>query len=128
MQEIIKISLCAIVGVLLALSFKKDKPQYSFLMGLALGIFVLGYCLNRVNQVMTEFAALREYLGAGGGYLRVLMKVLAITYLCEFSSSTCKDAGYSVLAGQIEILGKLSVMIAGLSILFTVIDQIQALV
>lgn len=128
MEEIIKISLIAIVGVLVALNFKKDKPQYSFLMGLALGIFALGYCLNRVSQVMTGIAALREYLGPGGSYLRVLMKVLAITYLCEFSSSICKDAGYSVLAGQIEMLGKLSVMISGLSILFTVIEQIQALV
>ena len=36
------------------------------------------------------------------------------------------DAGYHAVAGQIEVLGKLTVMFAGLPILFAVIEQIQS--
>ena len=37
----------------------------------------------------------------------------------------CKDAGYSAIAGQIEVFGKLSVLFAGMPILFAVMEYIQ---
>jgi stage III sporulation protein AD len=45
--------------------------------------------------------------------------------VCEFASGICKDGGFSAVAEQIEILGKLSVMFAGLPILFAIIEQIH---
>ena len=72
-----------------------------------------------------QFGKLRSYLGGAESYLTILLKVIGITYICEFSAGICKDAGYQAVAGQIEVLGKLSVMFAGLPILFAVIDQIQ---
>ena len=56
----------------------------------------------------------------------ILFKVIGITYICEFSADICRDAGYQAVAGQIEVLGKLTVMFAGLPILFAVIEQIQS--
>ena len=53
------------------------------------------------------------------------MKVICITYICAFSAGICQDSGYGSIAEQIEILGKLSVMFAGLPILLAVIEQIQ---
>ena len=54
------------------------------------------------------------------------MKVIGITYLCEFSAGICKDAGYGAISEQIEVLGKLSVMFSGLPILLAVVEQIQS--
>ena len=68
---------------------------------------------------------LRNYLGGTESYLVILLKVIGITYICEFSAGICRDAGYQSIAGQIEVLGKLSVMFAGLPILFAVIEQIN---
>ena len=59
--------------------------------------------------------------------LGILMKVVGITYLCEFSVGMCKDAGFTAVADQIEILGKLSVLFAGLPILLAVIRQIYGI-
>ena len=71
---------------------------------------------------------IKKYLGAGEQYLSILLKVMGITYICEFSSGICKDAGYGTVASQIEILGKLSVMFAGIPVLFAVIEQLQSFV
>jgi stage III sporulation protein AD len=76
---------------------------------------------------MQQFGVLRTYLGSAGSYLSILVKVLGITYICEFSAGICKDAGFGAVADQIEILGKLSVIFAGLPVLFAVIEQIQGL-
>ena len=125
MNELVKVAFLGIAGVLLAVHFKGHKPEYGIYIGLVVGILVFSYALRQVEAVTAQFGRLRSYLGGSENYLAVLLKVVGITYICEFSAGICKDAGYQAVAGQIEILGKLSVMFAGLPILFAVIEQIQ---
>lgn len=125
MQELVKVAFLGVAGVLLAVQFKGQKPEYGIYIGLAIGILIFGYALRQVEAVTSQFGKLRSYLGGAESYLTILLKVIGITYVCEFSAGICKDAGYQAVAGQIEVLGKLSVMFAGLPILFAVIEQIQ---
>lgn len=125
MQELVKVAFLGVAGVLLAVQFKGQKPEYGIYIGLAIGILIFGYALRQVEAVTSQFGKLRSYLGGAESYLTILLKVIGITYVCEFSAGICKDAGYQAVAGQIEVLGKLSVMFAGLPILFAVTEQIQ---
>lgn len=128
MTEVIKVGAFGIVGVMLALQFKGQKPEYSMYIGFALSILIFCYVLKRAEVIMLQLDIIRKFLGSAEGYLSILLKVIGITYICEFSASICKDAGYGAVADQIEILGKLSVMLAGLPILFSMIEQIQSFV
>ncbi|MBE5872894.1 MAG: stage III sporulation protein AD [Lachnospiraceae bacterium] len=128
MAEVIKVGAFGIVGVMLALQFKGQKPEYSMYIGFALSILIFCYVLKRAEVIMLQLDIIRKFLGNAEGYLSILLKVIGITYICEFSASICKDAGYGAVADQIEILGKLSVMLAGLPILFSMIEQIQSFV
>lgn len=128
MAEIIKVGMLGIVGVLLAVQFKAQKPVYSVLIGLSIGILIFSYSIGQVEAVLEQFGIMQQYLGSAKGYLSVLVKVIGITYICEFSAGICKDAGFGAISDQIEILGKLSVIFAGLPVLFAVIEQIQGLV
>lgn len=125
MQELVKVAFLGVAGVLLAVQFKGQKPEYGIYIGLAISILIFGYAMRQVEVVTSQFGRLRSYLGGAESYLTILLKVIGITYICEFSAGICRDAGYQAVAGQIEVLGKLSVMFAGLPILFAVIDQIQ---
>lgn len=127
MAEMIKIGMFGIVGVLLAMQFKAQKPEYSLYIGFALSILVFGYVVRQIEAVMGQLDFIREHLGGAQSYLSILLKVIGITYICEFSAGICKDAGFSSVSDQIEILGKLSVMFAGLPILFAVVEQIQGM-
>lgn len=127
MAEIIKIALLGIAGVLFAVQFKQQRPEYALLLGFALSVLVFSYVLGLAGKLFHEFAGLQQYLGETKGYLGILMKVVGITYLCEFSSGICKDAGFAAVSDQIEILGKLSVLFAGLPILLAVIRQIYGM-
>lgn len=125
MQEFVRIAFLGIIGVLLALQFKGQKPEYGMYIGMGIGILILGHAMRQAEAVATQLGRLRSYLGGAESYLVILLKVIGITYICEFSAGICRDAGYQSVAGQIEVLGKLSVMFAGLPILFAVIDQIN---
>lgn len=126
MTELVKIGFLGIAGILLAVQFRGSKPEYATYIGLAVSIIVFGFSVRQIGTIMGQFMKIKSYLGGSEGYLSILFKVIGITYICEFSSDICRDAGYQAVAGQIEVLGKLTVMFAGLPILFAVIEQIQS--
>lgn len=126
MTEIVKIGFLGIAGVLLAMQFKGGKAEYATYIGLAVSILIFCFSMRQMETVTEQFLKIRAYLNGSERYLSILFKVIGITYICEFSSDICRDAGYQAVAGQIEVLGKLTVMFAGLPILFAVIEQIQS--
>ncbi len=127
MLDIIKICAFGIIGVLLALQFKGQKPEYGVYIGLALSLLLVGCATWKMERILQMVESLRIFMGSSGTYIGILLKVIGITYICEFASGICKDAGYGGVADQIEIFGKLTVMLCGMPILFAVIEQIQGL-
>lgn len=126
MAELVKIAFIGIAGVLLAVQFGAVKPEYGTYIGLAASIIIFCFCMRQAALAAAQFSKIRAYLNGAEGYLAILLKVIGITYICEFSAGICRDAGHQSVAGQIEVLGKLTVMFAGLPILFAVIEQIQS--
>ena len=126
MTEIIKIGMFGIAGVLIAIQFRGQKPEYGVYIGLAIAIVIFCYALDEFQALLSQFDLIKKYLGAGEQYLSILLKVMGITYICEFSSGICKDAGYGSIADQLEIVGKLAVMFAGFPILLAVLKVLEA--
>ncbi len=125
MEEMIKVGMIAVLGVLLALQFKESKPEYATYIGLTLGVFIFGYALSQLKTMLGTLYWLKDMFEGSKGYLTILIKIVGITYLCEFTSAICKDAGFSAVAEQVEVLGKLSVMFSGLPILLALLELIQ---
>lgn len=128
MSEIIKIGILGLAGVLLAIQFKTIKPEYATYIGLGLGVLIMGYALGRFKTLVSSIETLQKYFSGAESYLTILVKVIGITYICEFCAGICKDAGYGSIADQIEILGKLSVMFAGIPIIMAVIQTLDKLI
>ena len=126
MTELVKVGFLGIAAVLLAVQFRGSKPEYASYIGLAVSIIIFCFSMRQMETITGQFMKIRSYLSGSEEYLSILFRVIGITYICEFSSDICRDAGYQAVAGQIEVLGKLVVMFAGLPILFAVIEQIQS--
>ena len=128
MAEIIKIGILGLAGVLLAIQFKTIKPEYATYIGLGLGVLIMRYALGQFRTLVSSIETLQKYFSGAESYLTILVKVIGITYICEFCAGICKDAGYGSIADQIEILGKLSVMFAGMPIIMAVIQTLDKLI
>ncbi|MBQ7954414.1 MAG: stage III sporulation protein AD [Lachnospiraceae bacterium] len=124
-MEIVKVAAVGIIGVLIAIQFKSHKPEYGTYIGIGIGILIFYYALQTLQGVVGQVQSLQKYMAVGQGYLGILLKVIGITYICEFSAGICKDAGYQSVAGQIEMLGRLAVMLSGLPIILAVIEQLE---
>lgn len=124
-MEIIRIGLLGIVAVLLAVQFKAQKPEYALYIGIGAAVLIFSYSFRFLSELLKQLDTLKELAAGSGSYLKTLFKVIGITYVCEFSAGICRDAGYGSVAGQIEVLGKLSVMLLGMPILLAVLEQLR---
>ena len=52
MSEIIKIALLGIAGVLFAIQFRQQRPEYTLLIGFALSVLVFSYVLGLTGQLL----------------------------------------------------------------------------
>lgn len=124
-MDIAKVAAIGIIGVLFAVQFKQGKSEYSIYIGMVICMIIFFYISSILAGVSEQILGLKAMLPEQNKYFTILMKIMGITYLCEFSAGICKDAGYSNIGSQIEIFGKLSVILAGLPVFFAVIETIQ---
>ena len=125
-MEIIKIGMLGVAGVMLALQFKSSRPEYALYLGAAVCLLIFTFSVSGLETLLIRIKGLQENLSGSTDYLGFLFKAVGITYVCEFCASICKDAGYGAVAGQIEIFGKLSVLLKGLPVLASEIENIKA--
>lgn len=112
---------------MLALQFKTNRPEFGIYIGAAICLLIFTFSLSGLETLLGRVKVLQNYLSGSGDYIGFLFKAVGITYVCEFCSSICKDAGYGAVAGQIEIFGKLSVLLMGIPVLTAVIENINAI-
>ncbi len=80
--------------------------------------------LGQLEVLVDTVREIGDTIGLDGGYIRTMLKMIGITYAAELASSICKDAGYQTVAVQIEIFGKLLIMVLSVPILLTVLQVI----
>lgn len=124
-MEVGKVAAIGIIGVIFAVQFKQGKAEYALYMALAVCIILFFYISGILASLSNQILNIKTVFSEQGEYFQILMKIIGITYLCEFSAGICKDAGFGNIGSQIEIFGKLSVIMAGLPIFLAVIETIQ---
>ena len=122
---IFRIIIIALMGVILAMFLKTQKPEYSVFLSLCIAALILFCVLGLFTSAKEQLSSLSAYLTKDNQYFGLLFKMIGITYLSEFCSGICKDAGYQAIGSQIEVFGKLTILLAGLPILMTLIETIQ---
>lgn len=126
-MDMIKIGILGIVSILLALFIKEWKPQFSVLISMTACILIFFTALTRMGNMAEMFAELTEQISIKESYMRILLKIIGISYVADFSSNLCKDAGYSAIAGQIEIFGKISVLTVSVPVVLALLSTISEL-
>lgn len=124
-MDIVKISLIGISGIFLGFLMKQTKAEYAYLITLGIGIVILSLAVGKMYYLYDAIARLRLELDMNSEYMTTLIKMLGITYIGQFSSGICRDAGYASTGAQIELFCKLSIMVLSMPILLALLETIQ---
>ena len=121
-MDIVQIALLGVAGTLLAIQFKGGKTEYGIYIcaGISLLIF-----FGRISVVAERLQEITAYIDLAPVYIEMLLKMLGITFVAEFSSALCRDAGYQTIAQQIEVFAKLAVLVLGLPVVFSLLEMIK---
>ena len=124
-MNIVTICFVSVIGVTAAVMLKGYKPEISLLVIVALSLMFLNWMLGIFEQMQTQFGIIAKELDQNRSFYEILFKIMGITYICEFASGICKDAGYTSVSAQIEIVGKMLVLLSGIPVLISVIETIK---
>ncbi len=127
-MEILKISGLAFVIITLCAILKQTKPEFAIQVVLVATVIILGYVHSLSVIVYDYLEELCIVSGIKSEYLKIVFKILAISYISEFTASLCRDFGESAVAVKVETVGKLIIMTTSLPIFRELISLLSGMV
>lgn len=125
-MSMLQVGVLGVAGVLLAVQFKNVKAEYGMYISFALGLLIFASLLDKISWLMEVLKEIADAVNLDSDYLKTLWKVLGVTYVAEFASSICKDAGYQTIALQIEVFAKITIMVLSLPVLMALLQTIRS--
>lgn len=120
----VKVVLVGLVAVFAALLLKVGKPEFAMAVSLGACVIILLFAGGTLTKVINELRTLFQYIKLPEGYLSILFKILGISYLSEFGSALCRDAGQAAIGGQIELVGKLAILVLSMPVVTALFETI----
>ena len=114
-----------IASALLAVLLGQVKGEYAIYIIMAAGIFLFIFILSKMSVVISAINQIKSYIRFDEGYINILIKIVGISYLTQFSSDICRDCGYHSLANQLQIFGKISVLAVSMPVLLSLLETIN---
>lgn len=125
MKVIFKISMLGIVAAILATFLKKERTELSTMLGLITGVVIFFYIVSQLSVVTEFLSGILVQIQIEETYFFQLIKMLGISYVAEFASSICKDAGQQSIACMIELFAKLSIVSLSIPGLLFLVETLE---
>lgn len=126
-MEIIKIAALALLGTVTAMLLKQGKGEYSTIVGLAMALLICGYVINNLLQVVSTATSIWNRVSGNVEFLKILLRMIGITYISDLTAGICKESGYQVLSNQVTLAGKIGVLLSGFPIMVELLDFVLSL-
>lgn len=126
-MQIIQVVGVGLIGAVLAVLLKRDKPEMQLLVVVATGAIILVLVLSAMTQVIASFADLVALSGLHSDLFAGVLKIVGVGYLVEYAASMCTDMGQSSIAGKVQLAGKITIFLMGLPIVKALVQTIAQL-
>ena len=123
----IQICVIAAAGMFAAIVIRRDKPEYATLIILLVSFLIALKVVGVLDGILQEIQSWSLLLQENVKYVNMLLKLIGITYNCEFAANICKDAGYSTLSSHVELFGIVMIMMSGLPVIKTMMEMIEGM-
>lgn len=124
-MDIVQVAIIGVLGTLMAIQFKAGKSEYGMYIGVAVSLFIFLNIIGRLSVIIDTIQEICSGMNLNTAYISAMVKMLGITYIAEFASGICKDAGYQTIAQQIEIFSKLAILALSMPILSALLTTIK---
>ncbi len=117
----------AFITAVAALILRETKPELSFAVTIAGSIILLLFVFDLFRDSISIFGKIAEVTGIDASLVKILLKMVGIGYLVEFSAGILNDFGQTSLADKLTFCGKILILILAIPIVESVLSLIVGL-
>lgn len=124
-MSVLSVCCIGIMVVLFAIQLKGIKSEFGIYLTLAACLLIIGCAVSHLQNVKDFIVIAKGYMQNNSKYLSMLLRIIGITYICQFSSDICTDCGYVSIARQIEMFCKLVILSYSVPVVISVLENVE---
>ncbi len=127
MDGLYKIIAVGLISALIIICLKSANSELAAPVSIASGLLILLMTVSYVKEFVSFFGDMANVAGLDDGIYKIVLKVLAISYLSEFASGAVEDLGQKNLSEKIQFASKTIMIVLAMPLLKNLIEKVVAL-
>lgn len=121
----IQMILLALVTAIISVILKSLKPELSTAVIVCGGILLILFAVEYLSDLFSFFQELTELSGIDKEVIKLLIKMIGVGYLAEFTAQILVDFGTPTLADRLVLCSKLIILVMAIPIIKSLFSMIQ---
>ena len=123
-MDIYKIVAIGIISAILIVYLKSINSELSLIATICSGILILTLSASYIKDFLSLIMDISGKSNNFSEYIKIIIKIIAISYLVEFTAQTIEDFGLKGLSDKVVFGGKLIVISLSVPIIRNLIEQV----
>lgn len=120
----IVVGVIGVCAAILAIQFKAIKPEYGIFISIASCVLIFITSISYIDDIIGAIEEFSNLTSIGTDYIKIMLKIAGVSFICEISSDIAKDCGYGAIANHMQIFGKITVLVISLPVFVKLISSI----
>lgn len=119
------------IGIITAFSvviLRDARADIAMLVGLVGGIIIIISLVGYLGQTFSFLSEIAQATGINSQIFKILLKIVGIGYIADFSAGVVEESGSKALADKIIFGGKLLIFVASLPIVKMLMEIVTSLI
>ena len=125
MDIIFRIIAVGLITCIATLIIRPVRSDFAILVAVVGGVIIIFMIINYLTQVFDAFKNIIKFTGLNSSLYSLLLKIVGIGYLVEFTASICSDTGNGSLGDKILLGGKIIILVMSLPIVINILNIIM---
>lgn len=127
MDSLYKIISIAIITCVACLIIKPIRSDFAIFISIVGGIIVLFYSVSYLSQIFDVFNNIFNISGINTSLYSIILKIIGIGYLTEFTAGICNDTGNQSLGDKVLLGGKIVILVMAIPIVTSILQIVVEL-
>ena len=114
-----------LVTAIAAMLLKSLKPDLAFAVTICGGIILLLCAVDLLKDTVSVFWEIADTTGLDASLIKLLLKMIGIGYLTEFSSQLISEFGSPSVADKVVLCGKIMILLLSVPIVKSLLELIH---
>ncbi len=127
MDIIFKIIAIGLITCLATMIVRPIRSDFAVIIAIVGGLIILFLVVNYLSSVFETFRNIIGITGLNSSLYTLLLKIIGIGYLVEFTAGICSDTGNSSLGDKVLLGGKIIILVMALPIITNILHIVMEL-